>query len=76
MGATVTGLRPTEPGTADRAVVLRPASAARSVLRQAEREALRTALAAHPGDRRALAARLGISLRTLYRKLDALRHDA
>ncbi len=76
MGATVTGLRPTEPGTADRAVVLRPASAARSVLRQAEREALRTALAAHAGDRRALAARLGISLRTLYRKLDALRHEA
>jgi DNA-binding NtrC family response regulator len=38
-----------------------------------EHEALRRALAAHPGlSRQALAARLGISLRTLYRKLREL----
>jgi transcriptional regulator of acetoin/glycerol metabolism len=40
-----------------------------SVLETAEREALRTALAGHEGNRRELAARLGVSERTLYRKL-------
>ncbi|MBN9428575.1 MAG: sigma 54-interacting transcriptional regulator [Burkholderiales bacterium] len=41
-------------------------------LREAERDALRAALAAHRGNRQALARALGISLRTLYRKLRAL----
>jgi DNA-binding NtrC family response regulator len=41
-------------------------------LRHAEREALRAALASHQGNRAALAQALGISLRTLYRKLRAL----
>jgi transcriptional regulator with PAS, ATPase and Fis domain len=46
--------------------LLQPAD---SVLETAEREALRTALAGHDGNRRELAARLGVSERTLYRKL-------
>jgi DNA-binding NtrC family response regulator len=41
-------------------------------LRDAEQQALRAALAAHQGNRRELAARLGISPRTLYRKLREL----
>ncbi|HJV67654.1 sigma-54 interaction domain-containing protein [Ideonella sp.] len=41
-------------------------------LREAELEVLRTALAAHQGNREALARALGVSLRTLYRKLRAL----
>ncbi len=41
-------------------------------LREAEQQALRAALLAHPGKRRELAARLGISPRTLYRKLREL----
>ncbi len=41
-------------------------------LRHAEGEALRAALAAHRGNRAELAAALGISLRSLYRKLKAL----
>jgi DNA-binding NtrC family response regulator len=41
-------------------------------LREAEREALRAALAAHRGSRQALARSLGLSLRTLYRKLREL----
>jgi len=43
-----------------------------STLREAEREALRAAVAAHRGSREALARGLGISLRTLYRKLREL----
>ncbi|MBL8388762.1 MAG: sigma 54-interacting transcriptional regulator [Hydrogenophaga sp.] len=42
------------------------------VLRAAEREALRAVVAAHQGNRAALAARLGISERSLYRKLKSL----
>ncbi|TXH51415.1 MAG: sigma-54-dependent Fis family transcriptional regulator, partial [Burkholderiaceae bacterium] len=49
----------------------RPAAA----LRDAERDALRAALAAHAGDRQSLARSLGISLRTLYRKLKQLDTD-
>jgi two-component system response regulator HydG len=41
-------------------------------LRQAELDALRAALAAHRGSREELARSLGVSLRTLYRKLRAL----
>ena len=43
-----------------------------SMLEHAERHALAAALAAHSGSRRDLAARLGISERTLYRKLRSL----
>ncbi|WP_374413986.1 helix-turn-helix domain-containing protein [Hydrogenophaga sp.] len=42
------------------------------VLRAAEREALRAVVAAHQGNRAALAAKLGISERSLYRKLKSL----
>jgi DNA-binding NtrC family response regulator len=45
---------------------------ATSPLRQAEQQALREALAAHAGSREDLARRLGISPRSLYRKLRAL----
>jgi two-component system, NtrC family, response regulator HydG len=45
--------------------------APRSSLRDAEREALRAQLQKHAGRRRDLAASLGISERTLYRKLKA-----
>jgi two-component system, NtrC family, response regulator HydG len=44
----------------------------RNALRAGELAALRAALASHPGDRRALAEALGVSLRTLYRKLKLL----
>lgn len=44
-------------------------------LRQTEAQALRAALQAHHGSREALAAALGISVRTLYRKLRALDED-
>jgi transcriptional regulator with PAS, ATPase and Fis domain len=40
-------------------------------LRLVESELLQTALAAHHGSRKALAAQLGISERTLYRRLKA-----
>jgi transcriptional regulator with PAS, ATPase and Fis domain len=53
-----------------------PAASRTARLRDAEREALRSAVAAHAGDRRALAQSLGISLRTLYRKLRALDEPA
>lgn len=46
-----------------------PAEPAGSLLDQAERAALRAAARNHHGSRRELAARLGISERTLYRKL-------
>lgn len=49
-----------------------PAPAATAPLRDAQLDALRAALAAHHGDRRSLAQTLGISLRTLYRKLAQL----
>lgn len=42
------------------------------VLRAAEQEALRGMVAAHQGNRAALAAKLGISERSLYRKLKSL----
>ena len=41
-------------------------------LREAQREALRAALASHQGNREALARTLGISVRTLYRRLESL----
>jgi transcriptional regulator with PAS, ATPase and Fis domain len=60
-------------GTAARAVADEGASTSEaSPLLHAEREALRQALRAHTGNRRGLAARLGISERTLYRKLREL----
>ena len=43
-----------------------------ATLRDAEHEALRRALAEHRGNRKELARTLGISLRTLYRKLRAI----
>lgn len=61
------GMRPAlpAPGTAE-------AQRRGTALRDAELDALRAAVAAHRGDRRALARTLGISLRTLYRKLRQL----
>jgi two-component system, NtrC family, response regulator HydG len=50
----------------------RPAQPVASVLENAEREAIRAALRQHTGNRRELAARLGLSERTLYRKLREL----
>ena len=47
-----------------------------SALQDAQRRALADALASHQGDRRELARHLGISLRTLYRKLRELDADA
>ena len=44
-------------------------------LEEAERRYLSHALAAHHGERKELAAKLGISERALYRKLAALRGD-
>jgi Response regulator containing CheY-like receiver, AAA-type ATPase, and DNA-binding domains len=44
-------------------------------LRDVERQTLRAALAAHRGTRAELARRLGISERSLYRKLRALERD-
>ena len=41
-------------------------------LQDAQKEALRAALASHQGSRRDLARKLGISIRTLYRKLQEL----
>ena len=59
--------------TAARAVVDDGASTHEdSTLLHAEREALRQAMRAHRGNRRELAARLGLSERTLYRKLRGL----
>ncbi len=51
--------------------VAAPAASA-APLRQAERDALRAALSSHRGSREELARHLGISLRTLYRKLHEL----
>lgn len=42
-------------------------------LAELEERYLRWASQSHPGDRRSLAQRLGVSERTLYRKLDAIR---
>jgi DNA-binding NtrC family response regulator len=52
-----------------------PAAPPAASLRQTEAQALRAALQAHQGSREALAAALGISVRTLYRKLRALDED-
>lgn len=60
---------------APKAIAPLPRGAGRP-LRDAELEALRTALATHQGNREALAQTLGISLRTLYRKLRALQAPA
>jgi two-component system, NtrC family, response regulator HydG len=49
-----------------------PASPAAGDLRSAERATLRERLARHRGNRAQLAAELGISERSLYRKLKAL----
>jgi DNA-binding NtrC family response regulator len=56
----------------DREVAL-PSGAALPTLSQLESAALRQRLAAHRGNRKALADELGISERTLYRKLRSLR---
>jgi DNA-binding NtrC family response regulator len=67
------GLRPASPGAAPVAPPQPPPRLARPAsLRAAEREALRVALAAHRGSRQDLARSLGISPRTLYRKLKTL----
>ena len=60
------------PATATAALPRSPRSTLREAERQAEQAALRAALASHRGDRRALAQQLGISLRTLYRKLSEM----
>jgi DNA-binding NtrC family response regulator len=49
-----------------------PRTGAAPLLRDAEREALRHAVAVHRGSRQDLARQLGLSLRTLYRKLREL----
>jgi DNA-binding NtrC family response regulator len=49
-----------------------PAGSLRDAERDAERAALRAALAGHRGSREELARSLGVSLRTLYRKLREL----
>jgi two-component system, NtrC family, response regulator HydG len=71
LGAAV--LRPRVAGLALAAHPAPPGCAAASPLVLAERAALRAALAEHGGDRHALARALGLSLRTLYRRLQALR---
>ncbi len=50
-----------------------PSAASRKTLEAIEDEALRRRLATHRGDRKSLAAELGISERTLYRRLRKLR---
>ena len=65
------------PATLQRALAIGGAPAAHGQgalpdLKSAEREALRAALASHSGNRKKLAASLGISVRTLYRKLGEL----
>jgi len=52
------------------------AVAPRAARREAERAALAAALAAHHGSREELARALGISLRTLYRRLEGLHQRA
>ena len=63
--AIATGRRPSTPQPA-------PALSAGGDLRSAERATLRERLARHSGNRAQLAAELGISERSLYRKLKAL----
>ena len=68
----------TAPGTPAPDVVLPPSAAvgvSGASLRDVERDTLRAALAAHRGTRAELAGRLGISERSLYRKLRALGAD-
>ncbi|MBL8330018.1 MAG: sigma-54-dependent Fis family transcriptional regulator [Rubrivivax sp.] len=61
------------PRTEQAPTAVEPEGASPGLLQQAEAAALRRALAAHQGSREALARQLGISLRTLYRKLGQLR---
>jgi len=70
---------PVQPAAAGAAAVAPPFQAARvepmgrhAAARDWQRQALRAALATHRGSRKALAASLGISLRTLYRRMDEL----
>ena len=87
--ALTVGYRLTTPpaGTAASAVATAPAEAPQAgaligprghagPLHAAEATALRAAVAAHRGSREALARQLGISLRTLYRKLRELDSEA
>jgi DNA-binding NtrC family response regulator len=72
--ALAVGLRtgPPAPSGAADAPAGRPAAARRA----AEEAALAAALATHRGSREELARALGISLRTLYRRLGALHQRA
>ncbi|GLS15789.1 MULTISPECIES: sigma-54 interaction domain-containing protein [Hydrogenophaga] len=70
--AIATGRRSTAPVALIPAPVAAAEPAAPQSLRGLEREALRTLVAQHTGSRAELAARLGISERSLYRKLKAL----
>jgi DNA-binding NtrC family response regulator len=65
-------VRPRQDGAAAGPVRAPTPPLARQPLRDAERQALQAALAAHRGSRAELAQRLGISERSLYRKLRAL----
>jgi DNA-binding NtrC family response regulator len=67
IGAPPTASRPVPPPSVVAPPLARPAR-----LRDAERDALRAALAAHRGSRQELARQLGVSVRTLYRKLREL----
>ncbi|MFP8781309.1 sigma-54 interaction domain-containing protein [Hydrogenophaga sp. RWCD_12] len=60
------------PGRPEPAAAPRAPATAGEELREAGREVLRAIVAAHQGNRAALAAKLGISERSLYRKLKSL----
>ncbi|WP_291607127.1 sigma-54-dependent Fis family transcriptional regulator [Bradyrhizobium sp.] len=64
-----------QPGVGRASSPVRPASGSPS-LKAVEAEALRAALMNHQGSRQELASSLGISLRTLYRKLRELESDS
>ncbi|MDD3784676.1 MAG: sigma 54-interacting transcriptional regulator [Hydrogenophaga sp.] len=70
--AIATGRRP---GRAPAAPPLPRSPAGTTDLRSLERDTLRALVAAHTGKRAELAARLGVSERTLYRKLRQLKLD-
>ena len=69
--ALAVGLRvmPTRPSTDAAAAA---SATPRTARREAERAALEAALAGHRGSREELARALGISLRTLYRRMETL----